>query len=51
MKKLIGFTFYHQRKIFVIEFSGTIEAVKLKRGTHMDSGLMYYVYQNQGQDL
>ena len=26
-----------------------MKAVKLKYGTHMDSGLMYCVYQNQGQ--
>ena len=27
-----------------------MKAVKLKLGTHMDNGLMYYVYQNQGQE-
>ena len=26
-----------------------MKAVKLKLGTHMDTGLMYRVYQNQGQ--
>ena len=26
-----------------------MKAVKLKLGTHMDSGLMYRIYQNQGQ--
>ena len=26
-----------------------MKAVKLKLGTHMDSGLVYRVYQNQGQ--
>ena len=36
-------------KIFVIDFSGTMKAVKLKRSTHMDSGLMYCVYRNQSQ--
>ena len=28
-----------------------MKAVKLKLGIHMDSGLMYHVYQNQGQGL
>ena len=28
-----------------------MKAVKLKLGTHMDNGLMYCVYQNQGQEL
>ena len=36
-------------KDFRCRFSGTMKAVKLKLGTHMDSGLMYRVYQNQGQ--
>ena len=35
-------------KSFAIDFSGTMRAVKLKLGTHMDIGLMYLVYQNQG---
>ena len=26
-----------------------MKAVKLKLGTHMDNGLMYHVYHNQGQ--
>ena len=46
---MIGFTIYHQSKIIDTDFSGTMKAVKLKHGTHMDSGLMYFVYQNQGQ--
>ena len=35
-------------KTFCIDFSGTMRAIKLKLGTHMDSGLMYHMYQNQG---
>ena len=46
---MIGVTIYHQRKIFFADFSGTKKAVKFKLGTHMESGLMYRVYQNQGQ--
>ena len=34
-------------KIFVTLFSGTVRPTKLKLGTHMDSGWMYRVYQNQ----
>ena len=47
-EKLIGFTIYHQWNIFVTDFSGS-KALKLKLGTCMHSGLMYPVYQNQGQ--
>ena len=32
--------------IFVIDLRGSMKAVKLKLGTHMDNGLMYRVYQN-----
>ena len=35
-------------KNFVTLFSRTVRVEKLKSGTHMDSGLMYCVYQNQG---
>ena len=28
-----------------------MKAVKLKLGTHIDNGLMYRVYQNQGQEI
>ena len=34
-------------KIFVTLFSGTVRPRRLKLGTHMDSGQMYGVYQNQ----
>ena len=34
-------------KYFVILFSGTMRPRRLKVGTHMDSGQMYHVYQNQ----
>ena len=36
-------------KNFITDFSGAMKALKLKLGTHMDSGLVYCVYQNQGQ--
>ena len=42
-EKLIGVTIYHQWTVFVIDFSVTVKAVKLKLSTHMNSGLMYYV--------
>ena len=38
-------------KSFVTDFSGTMKAVKLKLGTHMDNRLMYHVYQNQYQAI
>ena len=38
-------------KLDVTDFSGTVKAVKLKLGTHMDNGLMYRVYQKQDQEL
>ena len=34
-------------KFLVTLFSGTVRPRKLKLGTHMDSGQMYHVYQNQ----
>ena len=34
-------------KFFVTLFSGTVRPRRLKLGTHMDSGRMYRVYQNQ----
>ena len=34
-------------KFFVTLFSGTMRPKRLKIGTHMDSGQMYHVYQNQ----
>ena len=36
-------------KNFITDFSGAMKALKLKLGTHMNSGLVYCVYQNQGQ--
>ena len=36
-------------KKIVTDFSGTLKAVKMKLDTHIDNGLMYRVYQNQGQ--
>ena len=38
-------------KKFHCRFSGTMKAVKLKLGIHMDNGLVYRVYQNQGKGL
>ena len=34
-------------KVFVTLFSGIMRPRRLKLGTHMDSGQMYHVYQNQ----
>ena len=34
-------------KLFVTLFSGTVRPRRLKHGTHMDSGQVYLVYQNQ----
>ena len=36
-------------KNFVALFSRTVRVTKLEPGTLMESGLMYHVYQNQGQ--
>ena len=36
-------------RIFITDFPGTMEAVKLKLGTHMDNELMYPIYWNQGE--
>ena len=36
-------------KNFRCRFSGTMKAVKLKLGAHMESALMYIAYQNLGQ--
>ena len=34
-------------KFFITLFSGTVRPRRLKLGTHVDSGQMYHVYQNQ----
>ena len=34
-------------KFFVTLFSGTVRPRRLKLGTHVDSGQVYHVYQNQ----
>ena len=34
-------------KFFVTLFSGTVRSRRLKFGTHLDSGQVYHVYQNQ----
>ena len=34
-------------KVFITLFSGTVRPRGLKLGTHVDSGQMYHVYQNQ----
>ena len=36
---------------FVTIFSGTVRPIRLKLGTHMDSGWMYHVYRNQAAGL
>ena len=33
----------------ITDFSGAVKALKFELGTHMDSGLLYSVYQNQDQ--
>ena len=38
---------YQTLKIFVSFFSGTVRSRRLKLGTHVNSGQMYRVYQNQ----
>ena len=38
---------YQTLKIFVTFFSGTVRSRRFKLGTHVDSGQMYRVYQNQ----
>ena len=40
-------SYFQTLKIFVIIFSGTVRPRKLTLGTHVDSGQMYCVYQNQ----
>ena len=52
----LGFTsldrFYNfplMEENFITDFLGTVKAVKLKLGLHMDNGLIYCVYHNQGQ--
>ena len=41
--------FYKIIKNIVALFSRTVRVTKLNPGTHMESGLMYHVYRNQGQ--
>ena len=36
-------------KSFVALYSRTVKVTKLKPGTHMGRGMMYCLYQNQGQ--
>ena len=36
-------------KTFVALFSRTVGVTNMESGAHMDSGLMYRVYRNQGQ--
>ena len=38
-------------KIFITDFFRNHESVKFKFGKYMDNGLMYLVYQSQGQEL
>ena len=40
------------KKTFSLQIlSGAMKALKLKLGTHMDSVLLYCLYQNQGRGL
>ena len=41
------FSNYQTLKIFVTFFSGIVRSSRLKLGTHVDSGQMYWVYPNQ----
>ena len=43
------YNFAINEKILSHFFSRTVRITKLKPGAHMGSGLMYCVYQNQGQ--
>ena len=43
---MISFTI---NETFFTDFLGATKALKLKLSTYMDKGLMYHVYQNQGQ--
>ena len=46
--KVLQFSFeFSVLKFFVILFSGTVRPRSLKIGTHVDSGQIYQVYQNQ----
>ena len=50
VKSLAGFTICHKGKKIITDFSGTMKAIELKLGKQVASGLMYHVYQNQGQE-
>ena len=43
----IFFSYFQTLKYFITLFSGTVRSRKLKLGTHVDSGQMYRIYQNQ----
>ena len=43
----IFLSYFLTLKFFVTLFSGTVKLRRLKLGTHLDSGQMYRVYQNQ----
>ena len=40
LNPLIGFTICHKLKIFITDFSGTMKAIKLKLGAHIDNRLL-----------
>ena len=44
------YNFAISEKNFITFFSRTVRVTNLKPGSHMDSGLMYCVYKNQGQE-
>ena len=48
LTSLDRFYFPLMKNFYRTLFSRTVRITKLKPGAHMDSGLMYHVYQNQG---
>ena len=44
---IFSFSNFQILKFFVTLFLGTLRPRRLKHGTHMDSGQIYHVYQNQ----
>ena len=51
ISSLFFLSYFQTLKFFVTLFSGTVRPRKLKLGTHVDSGQMYHVYQNQAAAL
>ena len=51
ISSLFFLSFFQTLKSFVTLFSGAVRPRRLKLGTHVDSGQMYHVYQNQAAAL